>query len=200
MIRKGMEMEKELKQYQKLNELAKEGGIAILGNDDDKAIPLCELKQAFELDDNIYNRSVSDISVNSAKDIYKACIEELKPETLFLHIGSNDLNLFAKASGDFDLKYSELIKYIKASNSKCRIAIISLANPEGNETIAEMNKHLKYIAQTGQCEYGDISVKKVWNPKETKDVISFVHSIGFVRPLKTKRPVYDLIKMLFCYN
>jgi len=40
----------------------------------------------------------------------------------------------------------------------------------------------------------------VWNPKQTKEVVSFLYSIGFVRPLKQKRPLQDVAKILFCYE
>jgi len=31
-------------------------------------------------------------------------------------------------------------------------------------------------------------------------VVSFLYSIGFVRPLKQKRPLQDIAKILFCYD
>ena len=46
----------------------------------------------------------------------------------------------------------------------------------------------------------DIAEKRVWNPKETKDIVSFVYSTGFIQPLKNRRPIFDLIKILFCYE
>ena len=64
--------------------------------------------------------------------------------------------------------------------------------------IEEINKHLKYIADFEKCEYGNIANKKVWNPKSTMNAVSFVYDIGFIRPLKNKRPLYDLVKILFC--
>lgn len=192
--------ENEIKKYQALNELAEQNGIVIIGGTEDKNIPLCELKQAFELNSNLYNRSVDNLSVNDVSKIYDTCVAQLNPESVLLHIGNADLKLFEDNSSDFDNKYRELIKHIRTSNSKCNIAIISLKNADDNNNIAEINKHLKYIAESERCEYGDISTKRVWNPKQTKDVVSFVYSIGFVHTLKNKRPIYDLVKILFCYN
>lgn len=192
--------ENEIKKYQALNELAEQNGIVIIGGTEDKNIPLCELKQAFELNSNLYNRSVDNLSVNDVSKIYDACVAHLNPESVLLHIGNADLKLFEDNSSDFDNKYRELIKHIRTSNPKCNIAIISLKNADDNNNITEINKHLKYIAESERCEYGDISTKRVWNPKQTKDVVSFVYSIGFVHSLKNKRPVYDLVKILFCYN
>ena len=192
--------EAEIKNYTKLNELAEKGGIVIFGCGVDKDIPTCEIRQAFAVESKIYNRSFESVSVNGALSIYKETVAALSPETVLLHIGETDIEFFAENSAEFDNKYRELIGYIKSQNKKCRIAIISLRNYDCDSQIEEINKHLKYIADSEQCEYGDISAKMVWNPKASMEVASFVYSIGFVHPLKNKRPLYDLVKMLFCYN
>ena len=192
--------EAEIKNYEKLNELAEQGGIVIFGSGADKDIPTGELRQAFAVESKVYNRSFESISVKDALSVYKETVAALSPETVLLHIGETDIEFFAENSAEFDNKYRELIGYIKSQNKKCRIAIISLRNYDYDPQIEEINKHLKYIADSEQCEYCDISAKMVWNPKASMEVTSFVYSIGFVHPLKNKRPLYDLVKMLFCYN
>ena len=192
--------ESEIKNYTKLNDLAEQGGIVIFGSGVDKDIPIGEIRQAFAVESKVYNRSFESISVKDALSVYKETIAALSPETVLLHIGETDMDFFAESPVEFDNKYRELIGYIKAQNKKCRIAVVSLNNYDSVPQIAELNKHLKYIADSEKCEYGDISAKKVWNPKASMDAASFVYSIGFVRPLKNKRPLYDLVKMLFCYN
>lgn len=191
--------ENEVKKYQSLNQLAEPNGIVIFGGTSDKEIPLCELKQAFDLSTNLYNRSTEQLSINTALSFYDACIKSLAPDSILLHIGEADFDYFKENSADFCQKYRELIIFIRNTNKKCNIAIISFKNPDDNPAVAELNKHLKYIAESECCEYGDISAKRVWNPKQTKDVISFMYSTGFVRPLKIKRSVYDLAKILFCF-
>lgn len=190
---------REHKNYLALNDLAEPNGIVIFGGTKDKEIPLCELKQAFDLKSNIYNRSFSELSIYTAREIYDTCIAPLCPETILLHIGKADLVSFIENASDFDQKYRELIKHIKTSNRKCNVVIISLKNYDSDTTIGELNKHLKYIAESERCEFSDISAKRVWNPKQTKEITSFLYSTGFVRPLRTKRPNYDLAKILFCY-
>lgn len=192
--------ENEIKKYTALNELAEQNGLVIIGGTEDKEIPLCELKQAFALDSKLYNRSAADLSVYTASEYYDTCVAPLNPESVFLHLGAADVNAFEENPSDFDIKYRELIEHIRTLNKKCSIVIISLKNPDESAVITEMNKHLKYIAESERCQYGDISAKRVWNPKETKDVVSFVYSVGFVRPLTNKRPIYDLIKILFGYE
>lgn len=192
--------EAKINNYAKLNELAEQGGIVIFGCNEDKDIPTGEIRQAFAVESKIYNRSFDNLSVTEAVSIYKKIIAPLTPETVLIHIGEADLTNFAGNPIEFDNKYLELIKSIKAQNNKCRIAVVSLKNYKSDPQIAEMNKHLKYVADSEKCEYSDISVKKVWNPKASMDAASFLYSIGFVHPLKNKRPLYDLVKMLFCYE
>lgn len=190
----------EVKRYKKLNELAEQNGIVIFGGSEDMSIPLGELRQAFAIEQKMYNRSFASLSVKDAVAVYDECVASIMPETVLIHMGEADQKFFEEQPSEFDNKYLELISHIKSQNKTCRIAVVSLRNYETNPQIEEMNKHLRYIADSEKCEYGDISSKKVWNPQSTKNTVSFVYDIGFVRPLKNKRPLYDLVKMLFCYD
>ena len=190
--------ETEILKYQKLNELAQTGGIVILGGSEDLNIPLCEIRQAFEMEENLYNRSFMDFSVTDSVVAYDACVSALKPETILLHVGQMDLDMLQQKAAEFDSQYRALINHIRAQNKHCRIAIVSLRNYENDPVIANMNTHLKYIADMEHCEYGDIASRRVWNPKATLDAANFVRNIGFMRPLKVERSIFDLTKMLFC--
>lgn len=191
-------MDCEVRKYQKLNELAEQGGIVVFGGSEDLKIPLGELRQAFSVESKMYNRSITGLSVKDALSVYDECVAPIDPETVLIHIGEADRKFFEEHPSEFDNKYRELLSHIKSQNKKCRIAVISLRNYESNPQIEEINKHLKYIADFEKCEYGNIANKKVWNPKSTMNAVSFVYDIGFIRPLKNKRPLYDLVKILFC--
>ena len=193
-------MEKQISKYIKLNELSEQGGIVIFGSGEDVNIPVGEIRQAFSVDAKMYNRSFKNLSITEAQTVYEKCIAPIYPETVLIHIGEDDLSLFKKDSSEFDVAYRNLIGFIKTQNKNCRIAVVSMRDHDNHPIIAEMNQHLKNIADSEQCEYGDIASKKVWNPKSTMDAASFIYSIGFVRPLRCKRPLYDLVKMLFCYE
>lgn len=191
-------MDREVRKYQKLNELAEQGGIVVFGGSEDLKIPLGELRQAFSVESKMYNRSIAGLSVKDALSAYDECVAPIAPETVLIHIGEADRKFFEEHPSEFDNKYRELLSHIKSQNKKCRIAVISLRNLESDPQIEEINKHLKYIADFEKCEYGNIANKKVWNPKSTMNAVSFVYDIGFIRPLKNKRPLYDLVKILFC--
>lgn len=193
-------MSDERRLYQTLNELAESDGTVIFGGTADKDIPLCELKQAFSLNEKLYNRSFSGLSVTDAVSTYDTFIAPLKPACVLLHLGEQDVTTFATDSAAFDGAYRCLIQHIKESVPTCTIAVIAQKNPENNPVITDLNKHLKYIAESERVEFEDISANRIWNPKETKEVVSFVYSTGFVHPLKRQRSIYDLVKILFCYN
>ena len=188
----------EVRKYQKLNELAETNGIVVFGGREDMNIFLGELRQAFAIEQKMYNRSIPGLSVKDAVAVYDECVAPITPETVLIHIGEADRKFFEAYPSEFDNRYRELLSHIKSQNKKCRIAVVSLRNYESDPQIEEINKHLKYIADSEQCEYGDIASKKVWNPQSTRNTISFVYATGFVRPLKNKRPLYDLVKILFC--
>lgn len=188
----------EIEKYERLNQIAQSKGIVIFGGSDDTDIPLCELRQAFDIEENMYNRSFHELSIEHAIEAYDSCVAPISPETVFIHIGKYDIELLHKNPNLFDSKYLELIEHIRAENKTCRIAVISMKNYYNDPDIAEMNRHLKFIADSEKCEYGDIATRKVWNPQATRDAASFVRNIGFVRPLKSARPIYDLIRILFC--
>lgn len=189
-------MEKQISIYDHLNELAQLGGVVILGGEQDRGLPLCELKQAFELKEALYNRSMTGLSVENGAAIYERSVAPLEPEVLFIHIGEADKDLFEQKPSYFDHKLRLLLQHIKAVDASCQIGLISL-RPKGDPIFSSMNKHLSVIAQTEQCEFCDIPEANVWNPRHTKDVLSFVYSTGFVRSLNRKRPMYDLAKLLF---
>ena len=190
-------MEKQIKLYQSLNALANAGGCVIFGGAEDRTIPLGELKETFELQGSYYNRSFDDLRISNAIDLFDRCVAPLAPGDVYLHIGQNDL---ADDAAVFAQKYTELVQHIRSTDKKCGIVIVGLKNSDKDPTIEQFNKHLELIAQNERCDFCDIAKQQVWNPKQTKEVVSFLYSIGFVRPLKQKRPIQDMAKILFCYH
>ena len=190
-------MEKQIKLYQSLNALANAGGCVIFGGAEDRTIPLGELKETFELQGSYYNRSFDDLRISNAIDLFDRCVAPLAPGDVYLHIGQNDL---ADDAAVFAQKYTELVQHIRSTDKKCGIVIVGLKNSDKDPTIEQFNKHLELIVQNERCDFCDIARQQVWNPKQTKEVVSFLYSIGFVRPLKQKRPVQDMAKIIFCYD
>jgi len=99
----------------------------------------------------------------------------------------------------FDKAYLNLIAHIKEQNKKIRIALVSMSNKTKNETLAEMNRHLKAIADSERCDFYNIERTKIWNPAAIKQVFSFLYNQGFVEPLKIKKPLRDIVDLIYGY-
>ena len=192
--------EEKIAKYKFLNQLAEADGTVIFGTNSDVDIPLGELKQAFALSGSIYNRSFSELSAADAATIYSECVAELYPDTVIVHIGGADVSDFGGKETEFEENYRTLIGTIREKNKDCRIVIVSLKNYDNDITVAEINKLLCEIADSEKCEFEDISAKREWNAKESSETASFIYDIGFVRPLNIKRPIYNLVRILFCYE
>lgn len=186
--------------YPMLNDLAEQGGVVILGGADDMNIPLGELKQAFSIDSNIYNRSVEDLSVVNAASYFDQYVAPLQPACVMLHVGEQDREMYSRTPDAFISSYRDLIAHIRKAQPKCDIVIISVRNPANDQAISDMNRSLHYIADSDRCQFADVTTPRVWNPRETRSAASFMYSIGFVRSLNNKRPLGDMIRVLFCFN
>lgn len=191
-------MEKELALYRRLTPLARTGGVVIFGGTEDRQIPLCELKQAFDLRCDLYDRSVTGLTVEAAIPLYDAVVAPLAPADLFLHIGEADLEGFAGAPAVFDQRLRLLLRHIRGNDEKCRVTVVSVKDHAPEPVVREMNRHLAAIAEGERCHFWDISTQRVWNPQQMRDVLSFLYSTGFVRPLGQRPPVSELAKILFC--
>lgn len=192
--------EEKIAKYKALNHFAEADGTVIFGTNSDVDIPLGELKQAFALSGSIYNRSFSELSVADAAKIYSECIAELFPDTVLVHIGDADVCDFDGNETAFKENYRALIATIREKNKGCRIVIVALKNYGNDTTVAEINNLLEKIADSEKCDFEDISAKRAWNVKESSEIASFIYNIGFIRPLNIKRPIYNLVRILFCYE
>lgn len=189
---------KTIEKYNELNKLANEHGVVIFGGCEDKDIAMCELKQAFFPDTVFYNRSINNISIENAKELYLSCVAPLVPDTVLLHIGIEDLQLCTENPAGFEMKYRELISEIRRTNKECDIAIINFKNTDSSADIEYLNKKLKYIAESENCTYCDISIGYTRSSMQARKEISFIYDLGFVSTIHRKHPIYDMAEVMFC--
>lgn len=181
--------------YQELNTVAKKNAVILFGGDLDKQIPVAELAQSFDFNFQIYNRSEEGISVKTAKDFFLENIASMEPEGVIVHLGDKDINMLKTSGADFDKYYLDLISSIKEVNKKCRLAFVSVNNPNNDKTIAEMNRHIKALSDSERAVFINLDNAKLWNPKAAKAAISFAHNMG----LKVRKPLTDVAEILYSY-
>ncbi|MEE3313055.1 MAG: SGNH/GDSL hydrolase family protein [Treponema sp.] len=173
--------------------------VILFGGSADKEIPVAEIAQSYELNFPMYNRSVHGLSLKDAKKSFSEKIEPMNPEAVILHIGNDDMDLFKRNSAEFDIKYIDLISYVKKDNKKRRVALVSNIDATNGHCFDEMNRHIKAIAESEHCTFIDIDNAKLWNPESTKELMSFMYNIGFDQPLNVKKPLADISEILYSY-
>ena len=170
--------------------------VILLGNGQDKMIPVQSLGREFKFNFKIYNKSYEKLSFENVKEYFALAIAPLAPEGIMIHLGENDVNLCVNNSESFDAKYLELIKQIRDCSKKCRIALISVANPQNNKDISLLNRHIKAIADSEKCSFINLDNAHLWNPAATKAAVEFAQSMG----LNTRKPLNDVAEILYSYK
>lgn len=181
--------------YSKLNLLQKKGSVVLFGSTTCNSIPVSELAKSFEFDFSICNRSFPELSIQSAKSFFIENIEPINPEAVLIQLGEKDYNLFINNSNEFDKEYLSLINYIKSTNKKCRIGLISIYNNNSSFMFTEMNRHIKAIANSEKCEFFNLDTLQPYNYSSLKDAIDFAKNMG----LNIKKPLYNITQALFSY-
>jgi hypothetical protein len=178
------------------NSREEKNAVILLGSGLDTKIPAQSLGKEFKFNFQIYNKSCEELSFEKIGDYFNEVIAPLSPEGLMLHLGENDINLCMNNSELFDTSYMNLIKQIRACNKKCRIALVSLANPQNSKSVNIVNRHIKAIADAEKCSFVNLDNVKLWNPAATKAAVEFAHSMG----LNTRKPIADVAEILYSYE
>ncbi len=170
--------------------------VILLGNGLDKKIPVMSLGKEFKFNFPIYNKSLEEGSLDQTNRYFEEELSALAPEGIILHLGEKDINLCMNNSELFDTSYMDLIQKIRASNKKCRIALVTLANPQDSKSVSIVNRHIKALAQANNCSFVNLDNVALWNPVATKAAIEFAHNMG----LNTRKPLGDVAEILFSYE
>lgn len=149
--------EREVEEYCKLNEFAVKNGIVLFGSTFAKDIPVGELRQAFDLDCNIYNRSFTDVSVFDAEALLIECVESLAPSKILLQLGETDLERGYRSVPEIIAAYDSLVKSIKKRNRFTDIVIVSVCENSNDIQPSVFNSQLENLAKKNKCKFADIS-------------------------------------------
>lgn len=175
--------------------IEKTNSVILMGGEFDKKIPVNELAKSFDFNFDIYNKSNAELCVENSTKYFKENIAPLYPEGILIHLGKNDLKSFTEDNTVFDNAYLNLINEIKQTNKNCRIALISVNNPDKDKNISAMNTHIKAIAESAKATFVNLESVKLWNPNATKAATEFAYSMG----LRIRKPLKDVADILYSY-
>ena len=149
--------EREAENFCELNKVAKSNGIVLFGSSFAKNIPVYELKQAFNIESDIYNRSLAGISIFNAEKLIDDCVIELSPQKVLLQLGETDLEEGSHTIPEIINEYEKIISKLRATDKHCSIVIVSICENDPNVCPHELNKELELMAHRTKCQYADIS-------------------------------------------
>ncbi|MDD6278441.1 MAG: hypothetical protein PUA81_01435 [Oscillospiraceae bacterium] len=149
--------EREAEEYCRLNDFAIRNGIVLFGSTFAKDIPVGELRQAFDLDCNIYNRSFTDVSIFDAEALLIKCVESLAPSKILLQLGETDLERGYRSVPEIISAYDSIVKNIKKRNRFTDIVIVSVCENSNDIQPSEFNSQLENLAKKNKCRFADIS-------------------------------------------
>lgn len=141
------------KQYTFLNKMAKGNGIVLWGSTSLEKQPINELLQNFDVSKNIYNRSVSGLTLAAAEDCLEQCVYELKPSKVIINLGEEDL----KDSDDVARlveQYRWILYKIHVALPKCQLIVTTVQSK--SESCDCFNEELKKLAEEFGCTFYQI--------------------------------------------
>ena len=173
----------------------KKNGVILMGCGIDKLIPVAELAGEYNFNFEIYNKSDSNLSCANAATYFAKAVAPLAPEGILIHLGENDINMIRSNPSAFDSCYINLLQSIRECNKACRIALVSVDNPNVDKTIELLNGHIKAIAASEKASFVSLANSKLWHPESIKAASSFAYSMG----LNVRKPLNDVAEILYSW-
>lgn len=140
--------------YREMNELSHQNGIVFFGSNSFSKIRFAELASSFNLDENIYNRSVANQNIDEVCHMLNTCVLDLAPQKVFINMGDYDIKNYDLDVNEFIAKY-EWMLYTINKNTNADIHVVSILS--NSAKAKQINTELKKLAVEHGCKYIDIT-------------------------------------------
>lgn len=146
----------EVANYKNLNQYAKKNSVVVLGSSFMHDIPMAELRQSFGILSDVYNRSLTDLTIAEALDITNNIMNEMAPKRILLQLGEVELQEENPNLEDMILGMKAIVETIKNNNKHCKIVLVSVTTTN-NIKCDFYNRKLEELAGILKCQYADIT-------------------------------------------
>lgn len=160
--------DRECRSMARLNGQAKKGGVVFFGSDTFFRMHFKELAEEYGLDECIYNRSISGLTLADAISIAPNVIAGLAPTKLFVNLGELDLRM---PEENFVEQYRWLL-YILHQNCDAKLYLVPIQSEEA--AAIRLNERLRELADEVGCTFVDT---KTCGDEQSM----FAHMRSFVR-------------------
>ena len=137
-------------QYTFLNKLAKGNGIVLWGSTSLAEQPVNELLQGFYTSKNIYNRSISGLTLAEAELVLEQCVLALSPSRVIFNLGEEDLKISTDVKQMIE-QYRWLLYKIHVELPNCQLVVTTV--PGKGELCEYFNEELKQLANEFGCTF-----------------------------------------------
>lgn len=172
--------------YRSLNQIAETNGVVLFGSDFAAHIPAGELKQTFELDCTLYNRSLPGLSVFQADEVLGDCVLSLSPKKLLMQLGESDLQDGSHTVEEILTAYRSLIAKIQKAMPHCTIVLVSTCGTSAADH--SFNEGVSALAQEMGCGFADVEEAAASSYPEIKAFSILKHfmtdRIGFYNAMR----------------
>lgn len=121
--------------FRGINDLTMKGEIVIFGSTSMADFPFYDLINKSRLENAVYNRSISGLTIEEALEVLPDCVLAIKPKKVFLSLGEEDTLNAASME-----QYAQLVRTIRTALPSTKLYLICL--PEKNEKTAVFNDNL----------------------------------------------------------
>lgn len=162
-----------IQRYVYLNQSAQKGQIVFTGSSLMEQFPLNELMMSMGIQKVAYNRGFGGYITTQLMEVLDECVLDLEPSTIFINIGTNDLDRSDDPIPTLISNYRQILQRIRTRLPECRIVMMAyypVANmalpfappgrsPRTNAVIDKANEAAAELAKEMGCEF--ISVNHV---------------------------------------
>lgn len=141
-----------LGEFHSLNVTAEPNGIVFFGSGRFSGIDMAERGRELGIEQPVYNRSLPDLTVESAFGALDECVCELSPSQVLVGLGEEDIGRDGFDAERFIEDYRWLLYELHRSTDS-KIFIVSIVSPLG--IADEVNARLRRLAEDTGCTYVD---------------------------------------------
>jgi lysophospholipase L1-like esterase len=111
--------------YRELNRTAVKGKTVLAGSSLMELFPSTEMIMSRQLNQIVYNRGISGMTISEYREVLHECILDLQPSKLLINIGSNDLNLPGDTVKNLLTGYEALLNEVNEALPACKITLMA---------------------------------------------------------------------------
>lgn len=177
---------KELSRFSQMNEVSSTNGVVFFGSTSFNEMPLTELARDYDLEEKVYNRSISGLTIADVDSVLDDCVLNLSPKKVFISIGEEDVEKESFNEKEFLAKYEWMLYSI---HDKCDAQIYIVSVLSRMAIASRINERLSKLAKETGCTYIDAAPALYYEKPDMmifEDLKPYIrnHNITFAEAMK----------------